>query len=70
VTWNTSTSLPRLSRAHIARIGSAASDAARGDVYAREAFIPGGIATRPVMLKLVGKQDRRTTQGRTMRLER
>lgn len=70
MTWNTSTSLPRLSRAHNARIGSAASDAARGDVYTRDAFARGGIARRPVMLKLVGKLDCKTMQGRTMRLER
>jgi len=67
VTWMTSTSLPRLCRAHDARIGSAASAAARGDVYAQEGFARGGIAVRPADRKQVGGTDDRLTQGRTMR---
>ena len=65
--WMTSTSLPRLCRAHDARTGSAASAAARGDVYAREGFAGRDIAARPVDLKEVGGTDRTRTQGRTMR---
>lgn len=69
VTWITSTSLPRLCRAHGARAGSAASTAARGDVYAREGFSRGDIATKPADLRLVGGTDGRTAQGRAMRLD-
>lgn len=64
MTCMASTSLPRLSRVHIARAGSAASYAARGDVYAREVFAR---IERPADVKLVGGSDTRNAQGRTMR---
>ena len=67
MTWKSSTSLPRLYRAHTAREGSAAPGGARGDVYAREGFARGGIVAKPADPRLVGGTDGRKVQGRTMR---